>query len=228
MHKGHWRGQGVPAVLMVPADGASLVGRAQAGRGPQLLPKNLLVLAGRAYVSCSCLPPPLLPPSCPGEGLALLGHPRMQPGCSFLSGLPFPGRDEGVTQGVSCHPGKVVGSSHGRPHKPPALQWAPSSPAQLRPQTHHTSGGGGVTRGEGPAPTGGDPITGQAPYPAPKLGPGQGGSGAGSRASAGVPSACSCAGSARTASAPAQSPVLGTGGRDRDSGTWGSVPELSA
>lgn len=131
MHKGHWRGQGIPAVLTVPADGASLVGRAQAGRGPQLLPKNLLVSAGWAHVSCSCLPPPLLPPSCPGEGLALLGHPRMQPGCSLLSGLPFPGRDEGVTQGVSCHPGKVGGSSHGRPHKPPALQWAPSSPAQL-------------------------------------------------------------------------------------------------
>lgn len=139
----HWRGQGEghPAVLGVPAPGASL-GRAQTGRGSQLLPKNLLVLAGWVNASCSGLPLPLLPPSCPGEGLALLGHPRTQPGCPLLGrdgpGLPNP-----------LLPSRKGGSgSHGGSHK---------APAQLRPQTHHTRAGGEVTRGRVQHPPSGAP-----------------------------------------------------------------------
>lgn len=147
--------------------------------------------------------------ACPAEGLALLGHPRTQPGCPLLSGLPFPARDgPGHSRGLQSTP-PIQERWELLPWEitqAPSLRWARSAQAQLGPQTHDRSGGGEV---------------------APKLVPGQGGSGAGSRASAGVPSACSCAGSARTASAPAQSPVLGTGGRDRDSGTWGPVPDLS-
>lgn len=87
-------------------------------------------------------PTPLLPPSCPGEGLALLGHPRTQPGCPLLGrdgpGLPNP-----------LLPSRKGGSgSHGGSHK---------APAQLRPQTHHTRAGGEVTRGRVQHPPSGAP-----------------------------------------------------------------------
>lgn len=100
-----------------------------------------------------------------------------------------------------------------------ARWWVSGVPALLRRQTHHTSADGEVTPGGAPAPiAGGVPIMGQALHPVPTPRLGQGGSGAGSRPSAGVPSACSCAGSARTTSAPAQGSAGAAGGDTRGRG----------
>lgn len=151
MHTEHWREQreGHPAVPGVPAPGASLVQRAQAGRGPRV-----------AYASCSWLPPPLLPPSCPAEGLTLLEHPRTQPGCPLLSGLSFPARDgPGHSRGLQSTP-PIQERWEQLPweitHAPsPSVGIQRPSPAGTPNPSQQWWRG---ARGEGPAPTERDSI----------------------------------------------------------------------
>lgn len=170
---------------------------------------------------CVCVPPPaptLLPRG--GTGTAR-GAPRIHPGTAPPPWHPLPhptvllpwkGRSGVGTQGVSKllpppPPGKG-GRQHPwetAPRKHPALRWAPGIPAQLSRQTHHTSGGGQVAPGRGPAPTDGGPHHRVGSVPRSRtVARGRAGAGPDPGASAVVSSACSCSGSARTASAQAQ------------------------
>ena len=104
-------------------------GRAQAGRGPGLPPKKLLLLAGRAHagrplpapgpggrMGAALVSPPPHPPSCPGEGLALPGCPGTHPGNPLLPGTPFPTPQRSLEgTGWGGHP-------RGLPTAPPTQQ----------------------------------------------------------------------------------------------------------
>lgn len=103
----------------------------------------------------SAIPAPHAPCSQPPaqeRGWHCWGTPELSQAPPSSLGSPS---QQGTGQGVSnpLLPSRKGGSSsHGTPHKPPALRWAPSAQAQLTPQTHHTSGGGEVAWGGSSTP----------------------------------------------------------------------------